>query len=83
MLKLLSTKDLIIPIVSEGNTPEASHHPVVGMSRHFLEFAGWQKVSKHVNFSLQTKRKKGRDFCLFFLFSSDPYFNAVWLTLPR
>lgn len=82
MLKLLGTRELIA-IASEGNMPEASHHPVVGMSRCFLDLAGWQEESKHANFSFQTKIKKGRDFCWFFLLSSDPHFNAVRLTLQR
>lgn len=83
MLKLLGTRELIITVASEVDVPEAPHHPVVGTSRCFLELAVWQEASKHANLSFQTKIKEGRDFCWFFLFSSDPRFNAVWLTLPR
>lgn len=59
MLKLLSTREFIITIASEGTVPEASHYPVVGMSRCFLELAGWQEALKHANFSFHTKIKEG------------------------
>jgi len=59
VLKSLDARELSITTDSEGNVPEASHRPIVGMSRCFLELAGWQKASKHANFSFQAKIKEG------------------------
>lgn len=69
ILWLLGTRNLVLSTAPEGNMPEASHHPAVGMSRWFLELPDQQEEVSfaHANFSFQTKIKKWRDFCCFFV----------------
>lgn len=58
-VEIVGHRKLIIVLASEGNVPEASHHPVGGRSGCFLELVGWQKASKHADFIFQTKIKEG------------------------